>query len=334
MILQSSNGAPAYNGRVQNSLIVETRGRLIARTRSRPSNAKQRQRFVPPWRTTSARADFAALALPTQTEWNEWAEENQAYPIDGSPRYVDGETYFANYLTVLRLVDPLASIPDVPEELPDWQTRPKFVEFASWVDDTYTVTAATEMDSGTLILATGLPPTKTLFKPEFYGEKFIGVHDLEWGLYEDEETDFLHDLMESAFGPIDDTMKIWNRLWEVYPETGFIRTIKDPCTPDPNGDDPPPATDLTIVVENFMEVECETVELTMYDEYYEIVGYAEIWGIEGLGTDEVVMSLDREWDNEPWEIYWEAHWADGESYDMQDAYGGEEPFDLVIEYYI
>jgi len=333
MILQSSNGAPAYNGRVQNSLIVETRGRLIARTRSRPSNARQRQRFVPPWRTSSARAEFSALALQTQTAWNEWAEENQAFPIDGSPRYVDGETYFTNYLTVLRLVDPLAAIPDVPEELPDWQTRPKFVEFASWVDDTYTVTAATEMDSGTLILATGLPPTKILFKPEFYGEKFLGVHELDDGLSVDEETDFLHDMMESAFGPIDDTLKIWNRLWEVYPDTGFIRTIKDPCTPDPNGDDPPPTNELTIVVENSMEEECEIVELTMYDEYYEVVGYDEIYGIEGYGTDEVVMSLDRAWDEGMWELYYSAYWPEGESGEIGEYYGGEEPFDLVIEYY-
>ena len=330
MILQLSNGAPAYNGRVNNTLMVNTNGRLIARTRSRQSNTKQRQRFVPPWRTTSARAEFSALALPTQTEWNDWAEENQAFPIDGSPRYVDGETYFINYLTVLRLVDPLAAVPSVPLSLPNWQTRPKFVEFASWVSDTYTVTAATEMEAGTVILATGLPPTKTLFKPEFYGEQFIGTHTFEFGLYEDEETDFLHDLMESAFGPVDDTMKIWNRLWEVYPDTGFIRTIKDPCTPDPDGDTPPPSAQVTLVVENSRDFLCDDVTLTMYDEYLEEVGSSIIYGIEAFGTESVVMSLDMEYDNEPWELYWEANWSDGEWADYSEPYEGEEPFDVVL----
>jgi len=40
-------------------------------------------------------------------------------------------------------------------------------------------------------------------------------------------------MIETEYGPINDTMKIWGRVWEVYPGTGFIRVLKDPCTPDP-----------------------------------------------------------------------------------------------------
>lgn len=163
---------------------------------------------------------------------------------------VDGETYFANYYTVLLLQDDSAEVPDVPMALVDWQSRPKFFEIAEWDDGVYTLKAETEFAEETTLMLSGLPPTLTGFKPQFNLEEIIGFHTFDDGLSEDEYWDGANSLMETAFGPIDSTMKIWGRVWEI--SDGFIRTIKDPCGPDP-GSGPPPVVDPTnfdYIIEN------------------------------------------------------------------------------------
>ncbi len=238
MILTFESTAPAYNGKVEGSVILRSGTRGVARTRFRPANSRQRQRWVPPWSFRSAAIAWGNLSEEVQDDWNETAAAAEIWPIQGSPRITDGKTFFENYLTVLLLIDPAAAVPNPPPDEPEWQTLPQWFEFAEWIADRYTLKAETEFQEDTHLIFSGLPPSPSVFNGEWFGEQIIGNNAFTSGLLPDEEWDGIHDMIETAFGPINDTMKIWGRVWEVYPATGFIRVLKDPCTPDPTTEIP------------------------------------------------------------------------------------------------
>ena len=175
---------------------------------------------------------------------------------------MSGEDFFANYLTVLRTINPAASVPAVPSAGPVWQDRPKFFEIAQWIDGVYTLKAETAFDANTVLLFSGLPPTATIFKPDFAKEVFIGSHEFTDGLDPDDEWDGIDTMMTDAFGAITSDLKVWGRVWEVI--DGFIRTIKDPCGPDP-GTGPPPVADPT----NF--------DYIIYNDTGQQIEWADFW---------------------------------------------------------
>ena len=309
MLITLNNGAPDYNGRVQESIWTGTAGRIIARARIRPTTVKQRQRFVAPWTLAAAEVAFEGLAEETQDEWNTWAESNQAWPLQGSPRYVDGQTYFANFYTVEILKDSEAPIPDVPSSLVDWQDRPKFFEIATWESGTYTLKAETEFESGTNLLFSGLPPTKIGFKPEWNLEQIIGNHTFWDGLQPDDTTDVVHSMMAAAFGPIDSSLKIWGRCWETY--YGFCRVIKDPCGPDPGAAPPPAATSFDFEIYNDHGEEVE-----FGDFYFEVdsstqIGHIDVTGLGAFETLSGTVNLTEGYDIDDINWWWsEGQWLD------------------------
>jgi len=254
MLFKFSSSSYQYNGRVNGEIWTSSDERGIARRRSRPAPRSQKLRFVPLFTLEEGKDEWSNLDDETREEWDDFAAVTFGWPIQGSPRYMDGRTFFANYYTVLRLIDPAASVPGLPAQGPVWQIRPKFFEIAEWISETYTLKAETGFDANTVLLFSGLPPTAAGFKPDFALEQFIGHEEFYSGLTPDETYDGVHSMMENAFGSISSSLKIWGRVWEV--QDGYIRTIKDPCGPDPGGAPP--------VTENSFEYE-------IYNDYHENV---------------------------------------------------------------
>ncbi len=238
MILTFNDTAPPYNGRDGGNVILRYGTRGVARTRSRPATARERQRWAPPWSFGVAAIAWGNLSAEVQSEWEETAAAAVIWPLQGSPRYTDGKTFFENYFTVLLLLDAGASVPLAPASGPEWQTLPSFFEFAEWISDVYTLKAKTDFEPGTQIMFSGLPPSKSVFNGEWYGEQIIGSNTFTSGLEPDDNFDGISAMFNIAFGAIDPTQKIWGRLWEVYPDTGFARVLLGPCTADPVPDEP------------------------------------------------------------------------------------------------
>jgi hypothetical protein len=278
----------------------------------------------------AGRTEWTNLSPSTQTDWEDLAEAEFGWPIVGSPRFMDGETFFANYLTVLRLINPAAAVPSVPAYGPTWQTKPKFFEFAEWISGTYTLKAENNFDTETVLLFSGLPPSTIGFKPDFAREQIVGSDELFDGLYPDDTYDGLNAMMESAFGPIDSTMKIWGRIWEV--QDGYIRTLKDPCTPDP-GAAPPPATntfDFNIYNDYWEEVE-------FGDVYFQVdsstqIGHIELTGLEAFDTRSGTVTLSEGYDLDDIHEWWTyGQWIDFSTWDYgPDTEFDLEPFDYTI----
>lgn len=331
MILQFESGSTIKNGTEQGTVFVNMRGKPTARIRRRPANKTQRQRYVPPWRMTSARAAFAALASSVKEDWNDWAANHTCWPIQGTPRSVSGAVFFENAYVISNLWDSSAGVPTVPTSEPAWQDRPQFSEFATWVNGKYTIAAATDMDSGTKILASGLPPTKSGFKPQFNLEAILGGHEFVTGLSIDDETDFIHDLMEDKFGTIDSTQKIWGRLWEVSADEKQIRVIKDPCTPDPTST---PATDaIDIEWYNDASAVCEGAYIMMFNDDWEIVGESEVDAIDAYSYGYSEMELSETWSSDQsWQGYWSAQWDDGWNNSGAEDYEGETDWFVGLYY--
>ncbi len=233
MILTFESTAPEYNGRVDETVILRSGTRGVARTRSRPSTARQRQAWHPPWLFTPATEAWAGLDALARASWEGAADTLSAWPIQGSPRFTTAQVFFQNYYTVLLLLDAGAAVPTAPPSGPLWQTLPQWFEFAEWIDNRYTLKAQTDFDAGTQLLFSGLPPSATVFNGEWFGEQIIGNNTFTAGLSGDEDWDGIHDMFVSTYGAINRGQKIWGRVWEVYPGTGFIRVLKDPCTVDP-----------------------------------------------------------------------------------------------------
>ena len=282
MILTLSNTAPAYNGRLDGTIITSSGLRAVARSRSRPASKRQRQNWSPPFSLATARTTWATLSPGEQEAWDDYAAAFVTWPIEGSPRYATGLDSFANYFTVLRLIDPLATIPDAPLDGVTWQPQPKFFQFADWEDEMYTLKAETDFEEYTTILFSSVPPSKTVFNGEWYGEKIVGSHLFEWGLYENDWFDGLHDMIQDQFGTIDPTMKIWTRCWEVQTDTGNIRVLKDPCTIDPTT--PEPSEDLVATIYNDSAEEVSYGTIDALDAYYEYIGTAVYDSIGGYET--------------------------------------------------
>ena len=306
MILKFTNTSYRYNGRVQDEIWTSSGLRGIARTRIRPAKPQARFEYKALFSLAAARAAWVLLNSNTQSDWNDLAESTFGWPLQGSPRYMDGETYFANYYTVLLAVDPAASVPDVPLSGPTWQDRPKFFEFASWQSGIYTLKAETEFDPDTRLLFSGLPPSKVGFKPDFAREVFIGTELLEFGLSENDQYGSVDAFMESTFGPIDITQKIWGRIWEV--QDGYIRTIRDPCTVNPT--DAPVAGQLDITIFNSEEADMVIMMVDIWDLHGSPIGTADFGELpalteltltdcldEGYTTDDVVnLFIWGEWE--------------------------------------
>ena len=329
MILSFNDTAPQYGGRVDGSVILRSGTRGVARTRCRPANTRQRQRWVPPWSFAQASDAWANLATEVQENWADTAAAFSAWPIQGSPRFTDGKTFFQNFFTVLLLVDEFASVPDPPEEEPDWQERPKWFPFAEWVYGYYTLKAETEFAENTHLLFSGLPPSPTVFNGEWFGEKIIGNEIFDWGLYPNEEWDGIHTMIENSFGAIDDSMKIWGRVWEIYPDTGFIRVLKDPCTPTPTAAVGQEWLDIII----YNDWSSDTDEATFYciDSEEAIIGSIDLGYIEAEDYAEDFISLDFEKTTADIDhIEFVIRWWDGEQANGTLDYGGELVFEASL----
>lgn len=330
MILRFADTETPYNGRVEGSIYISSGLRGIGRIRNRPANSRQRQQWRPPWSLAAGKAAFAALSTNVQESWNEWAEENFCWPIQGSPRFTTGEIYFANAYTVLEIFSGATPSPTVPVEGPDWQDKPKFFEFAAWESGTYTIKAETDFAEGTELIFSGLPPSKTVFNGEWFGEKIIGSDSLEFGLYENEEYSGVHAMMETAFQTISTTDKIWNRIWEKYPESGFIRTLKDPCVPDPT--DAPPAVGLTVCIYNARDVAVEYLIIDLTDENFEIIGSAE-FGFIAAESEECIEDVLHEGytTDDISELLLVGEWQDFEPIDALEFYDGSNPWEYTVD---
>ena len=301
----------------------------MARTRSRPASRRQRQNWSPPFSLAYARSAWTSLGTSAQEAWDEYAAEFVTWPIEGSPRYATGLDSFANYFTVLRLIDPLATIPEAPSEAATWNAQPKFFEFAAWENGFYTLKAETDFEFDTTILFSSMPPSQTVFNGEWFGEKIVGYENFYDGLFPDDEFDGIHDMIESQFGSINSSMKIWGRCWEVQTDTGNIRIMKDPCTIDPTT--PVPSLGLEITVYNDYYEEAFYSWVTVWDEFYEFIGQVLVEEIlpfesgseemefeEGYGIADVVYI---EFDN-TWYDY-------STSYNFED-YDGSNPYEYTI----
>ena len=251
------------------------------------------------------------------------------WPIEGSPRYGGAQESFANYLTVLRLIDPLATIPEPPSEPVTWQTRPKFFPFAAWESGYYTLKAETDFEENTTILFSSVPPSKTVFNGEWYGEKIVGHELFEFGLFADEEFDGIHDMIEAQFGSIDSTQKIWGRCWEVQTDTGNIRVLKDPCTIDPTNGAPGATLDITLYNDYYEE--CEYSRWQAQDDEVNVIGDIEFEFIEADGQASLTMNLDEGKTTEDIiEFEVDTYWADGEFFLGLESYDGSNPFEFSI----
>jgi len=278
----------------------------------------------------SARAAFAALASSTQDDWNDWAESNVAWPIQGSPRYVDGETYFANMYIVEELFSGSTPSPSVPTELPTWQSRPKFFEFATWESGTYTVTAETDFEYGTELIFSGVPPSKTVFDGNWYGEKIIGADTLYSGLAENDQYSGIDSMMTSTFGAISTSDKVWGRVWEKYPSTGFVRVIKDPCTPNPT--DAPATNTLDVELTNGRTPEIEQCTVTALTVTYSDIGSTVFYDLGGGQTGYQTITLSTGYDRDDIEFMKiETYWNDYQ-YDLYGtSWDGSNPWEWTAE---
>jgi len=328
MILKFSNTSYKYNGRVQDEIWTSSGLRGIARTRIRPAKPQARFEYKALFSLAAARAAWVLLSSETQTEWNDLADSTFGWPLQGSPRYMDGETYFANYYTVLLAVDPAASVPDVPLSGPTWQSKPKFFEFATWENGVYTLKAETDFDADTRLLFSGLPPTKSGFKPDFAREVFIGTESLEFGLTENELYASVDAFMESTFGPIDITQKIWGRVWEI--QNGYIRTIRDPCTTNPS--EAPPAGNLELCIYNARAVDVADLIVDIYDDVGTVIGTADFGSLPGESQVCIEDTLDEGYTTDDVaEIYLFGEWIDFEFIDFLESYDDSNPWEFTID---
>ena len=310
MIMKFSNTSYKYAGRVNDEIWISSGLRGIARARIRPTTPETKYNYRALFSLEPAKAAWRTLGSATQTEWSNLADSTFGWPLQGSPRYMDGETFFANFYTVLLTLDEVAPVPDVPSGGPTWQTKPKFWEFATWESDVYTLKAETEFEEDTVLLFSGLPPSLTGFKPEFQREQFIGSAELSSGLSVNEEYPDVHDMMEDTFGTISQSMKIWGRIWEV--QEGYIRTLKDPCTPDP-GDAPPSTGSLTVVTYNDWDSICEHVLIEIWNFDYEEIGISEFEYNPAFATETTVVELYEEYTTaDIYLIIFTGSWEDGE----------------------
>ena len=325
-ILKLQNGATELNGRLAGNIITSSGLRGVARVRVRPASTLARQHWQPPFSLADAKSDWANLSTATQEEWEDYAAANVTWPIQGSPRYTDGETCFANYLTVLRLINPLAAIPAVPLTGPTWQSRPKFFEFAEWISDVYTIKAETVFAIDTQLLFSAMPPSPTVFTGQFFGEKIVGSNIFTLGLSGNEEFGGLHTMIENEFGSIDSTQKIWGRIWEVDNGTGHIRVIKDPCTPDPGVIEEQYTVTFTIANESIMDAVSSSVNI----EYLGGTKTGEVdigtinAGITGSGT--ITLDVGADLDDVD-AIYWAIEWTDSSTDSLTEYGDGSSEYD-------
>jgi len=328
MIMKFSNSSYEYAGRVNDEIWNSSGLRGIARRRIRPATRATKLEFRALFSLRPALAEWDNLGSSTQTEWNELAESTFGWPLQGSPRFMDGETFFANYYTVLLTLDPYASVPDAPDAGPTWQTRPKFWEFATWESGVYTLKAETSFDPDTVLLFSGLPPSRTGYKPDFAREVFIGNEQLYSGLYPDDEYDGVHYMMEDTFGPITDAQKIWGRVWEI--QDGYIRTLKDPCTPDP-GDTPAAEDTLDLVFYNDYDDYAYIVEVTLTADDYTSIGFGYFDTFEPFDTLELTIDLDPPYTREDIaDLEIVAYWFDGSEMYITEPYDDSDPFEFTI----
>ena len=331
MLFKFSSSSYQYDGRVQNEVWTTSGVRGIGRTRMRPNPFPSRLRWLPPFTLAEGKSEWADLDEATQSDWEDFAAATFGWPLQGSPRYMDGETFFANYYTVLRLIDPAAAVPDVPLSGPSWQTKPKFFEFAEWTSGEYTLKAETDFDSGTVLIFSGLPPTTVGFKPDFAGEVIVGNHTFSYGLTANEEWTGLDAMMEAEFGPIDATQKIWGRVWEV--QDGYIRTLVDPCTPDPGGEPPAAATSFEFIIYNNYFEDVDIGEFWFTDTENDIIATIDVSGLAGSSSMSGTCELDEGYDVDDLDI-WETQgfwmdvmpWVDG-PYDVDDI----DPFEFTLD---
>ncbi len=214
--------------------------------------------------------------------------------------------------------------------MPDWQDKPKFFEFAAWESGTYTLKAETDFAEGTELIFSGLPPSKTVFNGEWFGEKIIGSDSLEFGLYENDGYSGVHAMMETAFQTISTTDKIWNRVWEKYPESGFIRPLKDPCVPDPT--DEPPTGNLDICIFNARAVAVDYLIIDIFGEDYELVGIAEFGYIEAESEACMIEVLYEGYTTDDiTELLFTGEWVDFFPIDGTDFYDGSNPWEFTID---
>ncbi len=329
MILQFENTETPYNGRVGGDIITSSGLRGIGRIRNRPANARQRQRWRPPWSLAPGKNAWAALTTETQNAWNSWAANHFCWPIQGSPRFTSGEIYFANAYTVLEIFSGSTPSPSVPVADPVWQTKPKFFEFAEWVSNYYTIVAETDFAMDTELIFSGVPPSATVFNGEWFGEKMIGADTLYSGLTVDEQYQGLHWMMEAEFGTIANTQKIWGRVWEKYPSTGHIRLLKDPCTPNPTG--AAALETLQLIVTNGYNDSITFSYIDLYAADYEILGEWEIDALWYESTLEHTFTLPegKTRDDVAYiavQIYWEL----GPSWVENVAYYGADPWTRIL----
>lgn len=310
MIMKFSSSSFKYAGRVNDEIWTSSGLRGIARRRIRPTTRETKFDYRALFSLEPAKAAWRTLGSATQTEWSNLADSTFGWPLQGSPRYMDGETFFANFYTVLLTLDEFAPLPDVPSGGPAWQTKPKFWEFATWESNVYTLKAETEFEEDTILLFSGLPPSLTGFKPEFQREQFIGNEELSSGLSVNEEFDSVHDMMENTFGTITSAQKIWGRIWEV--QDGYIRTLKDPCTPDP-GDAPPAVDSIQVITFNDWNDVALNVLIEIWNSDYEEIGIHEFYDMPAFATDTTTIQLYEGMTTaDIWLFIFTADWDDGE----------------------
>ena len=309
MILKFTNSSYKYNGRVQGEIWTSSNTRGIARNRVRPNPKSHGLVYEALFTLTAARNEWEGLSESTQSDWETFAASTFGWPLEGSPRYMNGEDFFANYLTVLRTINPAASVPAVPSAGPIWQDRPKFFEIAQWVGGVYTLKAETAFDENTVLLFSGLPPTATIFKPDFSKEIFIGSHEFTDGLDPDEEWDGINTMMTDAFGTITSDLKVWGRVWEVI--DGYIRTIKDPCGPDPGSAPPVTATSFEYEIVNGYAEDIDFGDFAFFDFDGEQIATIDVSGLAGNGTQSGTADLDEGYDVDDLN-YWysQGFWVD------------------------
>jgi len=328
MIMKFSNSSYEYAGRVNDEIWNSSGLRGIARRRIRPATRATKLEFRALFSLRPALAEWDNLGSSTQTEWNELAVSTFGWPLQGSPRFMDGETYFANYYTVLLTLDPYASVPDAPDAGPTWQTRPKFWEFATWESGVYTLKAETAFDPDTVLLFSGLPPSRTGYKPDFAREVFIGNEQLYSGLYPDEEYTSVDFMMSDAFGYIDSTQKIWGRVWEI--QDGYIRTLKDPCTPDPT--DEPAESTLGLEIYNDYNSQVYSGTVEVWDEFDEYLGSVDFEAFDAFTTETATIDILEGYTRaDIFTVVLTFYWYDGESLYYGTQYDESDPFQYSIE---
>jgi hypothetical protein len=319
MILTLSNTAPAYNGRIGGTIITSNGLRAVARSRSRPASRRQRQNWSPPFSLATSRTTWAELSPGEREAWDDYAAAFVTWPIEGSPRYASGRDSFANFYTVRLLLDPLATIPEPPLDGVTWQPRPKFFPFAEWELGMYTLKAETEFAENTNLMFSSVPPSPTVFNGQWFGEKIVGSELFYAGLFPNEDYSGLHDMIEAQFGSIDNSLKIWGRVWEVAEDGGSIRVLKDPCTVDPVTETEDATVYFTISNQAMMDAVSSSVEIyylggTQTDsvDIGTINAGAEGNGSITMGHAATLVDLDA--------VIWAIEWTDS-STDSLTEYG-------------